>query len=159
MKLLTVLLLYSGFSVFLGYSSIAPFFPSELSRRGLNPLLNSIVFSLYALTFVGCSLFVSKIIIPTIGRSFSFFIGALSQILSLTLLGLLNRVSSNSLFLILAIVARLLQGAGTSIMVILIFAFISVAYPNKLEMFHSLTQICFAVGIAVSPFASTFLYN
>ena len=129
MKCFEGLILYSTFADLLGYIVIAPFFPPQLQERALNPLYNSIVFSIYAVSYVGCSLAISQVVIPRFGRSGSFLIGALFQLISMMMLGSLYYIGSNTPFLVTAIFARIIQGAGSSIMVTISFALTSLTYP------------------------------
>ena len=129
MKILIALTLYSTFTDLLGYSSIAPFFPPQLQERGLSPLYNSIVFAVYAFSYVGCSLVISNVLIPRFGRPLPFFFGALSQLFSMLMLCSLQYIHSNTLFLTVAVGARILQGAGSSLMITICFALAALAYP------------------------------
>ena len=132
MKILSTLLIYSGFIVYLNYACIAPFFPSLLAKRGLNPLFNSIVFAVLALSYTLCSLISSNIIIPYLGRGKAFTLAIASLIGSAILIGSLNFVLNPSLFMSIAIVARLVQGAATSLALTLGFALLSVAFPHEI---------------------------
>lgn len=150
---------FSTFVVFLGYSSIAPFFPPQLASRGMNPLLNSVVFAAYSITYVIFSIVLSNVFIPKYGRSTSFFIAAVMELVAIGLLATLPYIPNNGLFLTVAIVARLLQGGGSSIMVSLSYTLVSLAYPDKLEILHTLLQQAITLGLAISPFAGSFFYK
>lgn len=158
MKCLVGLLLFSTWVVFLGYSVIAPFFPPQLDARGLSSLYNSVVFAVYAITYVAISIINGKVFIPRCGRSASFFIGAVCQLLALGVLSSLEYISNNVVFISLAVLARLLQGAGSTIMVSLSYGLVSLAYPNKLNVLHTLLQMAITLGLAISPFAGRYFY-
>lgn len=127
MKCLLALVNFSTFAVFLAYSVIAPFFPPQLNARGLNELYNSVVFGIYAVTYVAGSILNSKVLIPRLGRSMAFLIGSVAQLLSIGLLIGIEYIHNNVIFIALAIVARLLQGGGSTIMVSLCYGLISLA--------------------------------
>lgn len=158
MKCLVAMLLFSTWVVFLGYSVIAPFFPPQLDARGLSSLYNSVVFAVYAITYVAISIVNGKIIIPRCGRSVAFFIGAVCQLIALGLLISLEYIPNNIVFIALAVVARLLQGAGSTVMVSLSYGIVSLAYPDNLNVLHTLLQMAITLGLAISPFAGRFFY-
>ena len=64
MKCLIVLALYSTFSVNFGYLSVAQFLPPHILQRGLSPLYTSLVFSVYTLSYIGCSMVITNFLIP-----------------------------------------------------------------------------------------------
>ena len=103
--LLGAVIIYSGFTVFFCYTTIAPFFPAELERRGLDPLYNSIVFAVYALSYVIFSVLTKKYFIPTIGRLNTFLFAVLLQIAAILMLGLLPLVRTNAAFLTTSVIA------------------------------------------------------
>ena len=72
----TAILVHAGFAVYFSYSTMAPFFPSELDQRGLSRFWNSIVFSIFALSFMICALLTKKLFIPHCGRVVTFTIAA-----------------------------------------------------------------------------------
>ena len=129
MKCFEALILYSTFADLLGYIVIAPFFPPQVHDRALNPFFNSIVFAVYPFSYLGCSLAISRICIPRFGRSLSFLMGAFFYLISMLMLAALEYIHSNISFLTMAILARIIQGAGSSIMVTISFSLTSRTYP------------------------------
>ena len=113
--MLALVLIYSGFSVNFAYSTIAPFFPSELHNRGFPPLYNSIVFAIYALSFATFGFLSKKLFIPACGRVSTFLLAALLQLVAILMLGLLPLVPSQTAFLVVSVIARFLQGAAASV--------------------------------------------
>ena len=113
--LLAAVIIYSGFSVFFCYATIAPFFPPELATRHLDPLYNSIVFGVYAISYVVFSVLTKRFFIPALGRVATFVLADLLQIIAIIMLGLLPLIQTNSLFLATSIFARFLQGGGGSV--------------------------------------------
>ena len=75
--LLAVLLIYTGYSVFFCYSTLAPFFPAELESRHFSRLYNIAVFGVFALSFVVGSLLSKSHLIPVCGRARTFALAAL----------------------------------------------------------------------------------
>lgn len=127
--MLAGILVYTGFSVYFCYSTIAPFFPSELENRGFSPLFNSAVFAIYALSYVIFSLLSKRLFIPAWGRVNTFTVAILLQLGAILTLGLLPFIPNNTAFLITGLVARFVQGGGASIQLIIGFALLSLAYP------------------------------
>ena len=113
--MLAVVLIYSGFSVYFCYSTIAPFFPSELHNRGFAPLYNSIVFAVYALSFVIFGFLAKKLFIPACGRVSTFVCADLLQLAAILMLGLLPLIPSDKAFLVVGVIARFIQGGGASL--------------------------------------------
>ena len=130
--LLAGLLVYSGFLVFLNYACIAPFFPSLLSSRDIPPILNSLVFAIFALSYLLVSLLTSSLIIPYLGRSLAFVLSILSLMLGSVLMASLYFVFNQWAFITIALFARLLQGAATSLSLTLAFVFLSLSFPDTL---------------------------
>ena len=102
---LGVVIIYSGFTVYFCYTTIAPFFPPELERRGLDPLYNSIVFAVYALSYVVFSVLTKKYFIPSLGRLNTFLMAILLQLVAIVTLGLLPLFENNTAFLTTTVVA------------------------------------------------------
>ena len=70
----------------------------------------------------------------------------------------LQYIHSNTLFLTVAVGARILQGAGSSLMITICFALAALAYPLRIEIFHTLLQMCATLGFAMSPLTGSFFY-
>ena len=71
-------------------------------------------------------------VIPFFGRGKAFALAILFLIAGDILMGSLYYVFNHTLFIILAIVSRLLQGAETSLAITLGFALLSVAFPQSI---------------------------
>ena len=98
--LVAVIIVYSGFAVLYCYASMAPFFPSELEKRGYSPLYNSLVFAIYALSYVVFAFCSKKCLIPSLGRIRTFVLGVLIQLTALLMLALLPFIQSDAAFLL-----------------------------------------------------------
>lgn len=131
MRILAFMVIYTGFLVFLNYGCLAPFFPSLLSQRELSPFFNSLVFAVFAFSYVLCSLFQSTFLIPLIGRPNALLLSVLSLIAASIILGSLKYVLNRFAFVFLAVAARLLQGLASSFTLTLGLAILSVAFPDK----------------------------
>ena len=125
-----VLVIYSGVSIYAAYYCMAPFFPSLLEEKGLDPLWNSYVFAAYAISLVLTSISVQTFIFPKLGRVLSFTIGAIIQASVILLFGFLKFVNYPYLFVFLAIFLRLCQGFSTSLVLISSFALLSRYYSS-----------------------------
>lgn len=135
--MLAAILIYTAFTVFFCYSTMAPFFPSELERRGLNRLWNSIVFAVFSFSYVICALLAKKLFIPACGRVGAFIIATIALLASLVIMALLPLIPNDTLFLICGILARIIQGGGGCVQVLNVFAILSLAYKEKMSLLHN----------------------
>ena len=94
-----------------------------------------------------------------IGRRNILFFGTTILGISLLLFSLLARITSNKLFILLAIFSRVLQGIGSSCIMTSSFAIASVAYPNLRTKMITLVQSFDAFGMMIGPMISSLLYS
>ena len=94
-----------------------------------------------------------------IGRRNILFLGTTILSISLVLYSFLAAVTSNKLFILLAIISRLLQGIGSSCIMTSTFAVASVVYPNLRTKMITLVQSFDALGMMIGPMISSLLYS
>lgn len=104
---LLLMVLYSGCSMYMGYTTLAPFFPGEIMSRGLNPLYNSAIFAIYALSYILLANIAASLCIPKFGRVKTFVFGGAMMAASIYFYGIIYFISNNSVFIILTLIIRL----------------------------------------------------
>ena len=119
---LLLIVLYSGCSMYMGYTTLAPFFPGEIMSRSLSPLYNSIIFAIYAFSYILLSNATASFFIPRFGRVKTFVCGAVMLCASIYIFGLLYYIDDNQVFITISLLTRLIQGCGAAIILVTGFA-------------------------------------
>ena len=104
---LLLIVLYSGCSMYMGYTTLAPFFPGEIMSRGLSPLYNSAIFGIYAFSYIALANVTSTLCIPKCGRVKTFILGASLMAAAIYIFGLIYYIKNDQLFMALTLITRL----------------------------------------------------
>lgn len=153
--LLFLILLFSA----IGYSLIAPLYPTLGEHRHINEEILGWIISIYALFNFFITPFVPYIA-AKFGRKTVFYIATLAEALCTFLYGLLYYIHSKALLIGLSFLGRIIHGLGSGVTGTLVYSLAStVSEPSELKMSLGFLEIAWSLGVAIGPLIGSFFYH
>ena len=153
--LLFLILLFSA----IGYSLIAPLYPTLGEHRHINEEILGWIISIYALFNFFITPFVPYIA-AKFGRKTVFYIATLAEALCTFLYGLLYYIQSKALLIGLSFLGRIIHGLGSGVTGTLVYSLAStVSEPSELKMSLGFLEIAWSLGVAIGPLIGSFFYH
>lgn len=95
------------------YSCIAPFYPLEAIKKGVDPIYIGFIFSVYSLTKAIVAPIVGQLMAKT-GRKFMIYSGVILEGTAIICFGLIDYVEDPKMYAILSAVCRIFEGTGNA---------------------------------------------
>ena len=153
-----IIIMINNFLVNACFSNIMPFFPQEAHSKGVPEYIVGIIFA--ALPFGGIisSFFLAKYI-SKIGRKRALLFGVFANIVTAAVLGCLDFVENEMVFIVIAIISRIFQGVARSAYSTATFSSISVIYPSSMQKKIGYTESVSGLGMMLGPLLGSGLYS
>lgn len=109
--LILICLALTSFTSMLTLAIIAPFFPTESSKKGMRESVNGLVFSVYAMVYMIFSPLIS-LIIPMLGTKLTLILGIFICGVSNILFGVLDKIDDLNTFTAFCFIVRIFEAIG-----------------------------------------------
>lgn len=139
------------------YSSIAPFFPFEAVKKGVNPSYIGFIFAVYSLSKACVSPIIGKIMSKT-GRNIIIKFGLIFEGGAILLFGLIDYIDDGTTYGVLAGLCRAFEGAGNACLITASYALVASNFPGKEEAVIGILQTFTGIGMMSGPLLGSALY-
>lgn len=143
----------------LAFSMIAPFFPQEAEeKKGFTPITTGVIISCSSL----CVVILSPLfgyLLPHLGIRFMIFAGLLLIGGAYTLLGFVDRLPSNWVFVLFCVLLRVTEGIGSALFITATFTLLPVLYPKSTGTVTGIFEVGGGLGFAMGPPLGGLLYQ
>ncbi|XP_031570583.1 MFS-type transporter SLC18B1-like [Actinia tenebrosa] len=138
---------------------LAPFFPEEANKFGINESETGLIFGVYSLVAFLASFIYGSFLLPKIGPYFVLFFGLFLNGGAVLIFGYLNLLPKGQMFAVFCLVTRGISALGgsaceTAVMVILIQEF-----RDNLTTVIGMLELFTGLGFTLGPFAGGALYS
>ncbi|XP_012693506.2 MFS-type transporter SLC18B1 isoform X2 [Clupea harengus] len=158
-QILTMIAMSSiNFSSMICYSILAPFFPSEAKKKGVNQTMIGLIFGWYALFVLVGSLLLGKYIVQ-IGAKTMIILGIFVSAVCTILFGLLDRAAAGTQFIVLCFVIRSVNAVGFAAAMTASFAILAKVFPNNIATVLGFMEIFTGLGLILGPPIGGWLYQ
>ncbi|KAI1299347.1 MFS-type transporter SLC18B1 [Halotydeus destructor] len=150
--------LYGAFLSAACYAVQAPFFPQEAANKMVSPIMNGLVFGAFALAlFVGAPLTTKLILYVNVGHLFkmSFVVTGLAMLL----FGMLNKISDGTLFILVAILTRIVEGLATAVLDVAGTAILLSEFPGQASAMFGKRETMVGLGSILGPSVGGAIYE
>ncbi|XP_065200984.1 MFS-type transporter SLC18B1-like [Planococcus citri] len=151
---------YLGSIDFIGFCSMsvmAPFFPSEAEKKGMDVANAGYVFSFYALIMFLTAPFFGKIM-PYVGTKFMFISGVFITGACNILFGMLPYIQSNTQFAIFCFVVRGFEAIGAGAFSTASFIYVIHLFPDNVSSVLGVMETFAGLGMSIGPAFGGFMY-
>ena len=145
------------FSSYLLMAILAPFFPSEATKKGMSTTLSGLTFSVYALIIMLSSPVFGKLV-PIVKPKPMLLVGVFVSGASNICFGLLDRVNDSSWFIASSLIIRSLEGLGAAAFSTASFTYIMHTFPTEVSAAFGLTETFIGIGETIGPAVGGGLY-
>lgn len=145
------------FTSYLLMAILAPFFPSEASRKGMTQTISGLTFSIYALVIMLSSPIFGKIL-PIVKAKPMLLVGVAVSGLANIGFGLLDKVDEGSWFTASSLVMRSLEGLGAAAFSTASYTYIMHTFPDDVSAAMGLTETFIGIGETIGPAIGGGLY-
>ena len=153
-----ILAIINSFSA-VGYSLIAPLFPTLGKDKKIGEDIIGTIISFFPLSNFLIIFFVPTLIY-NFGRKKIFYLAAILEGGCTIFYGFLIFFNNFYLFMFLAIITRLLHGAGCGITATLVYSLGStLSEPEEIASCLAILEMSWSLGIAIGPFLGSILYH
>ena len=153
----TIILLYSGIGVNIALVTLAPFFPTMLAQKNIDPVFNGVVFSGFSLPYIFSPYILSRCLFPKLGHINTFVLGCCLLGVGMWLFAIIDFITSKPLFVIAGLITRIIEGAGSAFIFGASTSILSIAFSTTLARYMTIYQACLGFGKMVGPlFGATF---
>ncbi|TRY83492.1 hypothetical protein DNTS_016225 [Danionella cerebrum] len=158
-QILTVIAMASiNFSSMICYSILGPFFPNEAKKKGVSQAMIGLIFGIYALCTLVGSLVLGKYIVQ-IGAKFMIVAGLFMSSGCTILFGFLDRVSDETVFIVLCFITRCINAVGFSAAITASFAVSAKVFPDNIATVLGFMEIFTGLGLILGPPLGGWLYQ
>lgn len=156
-----LVIFYLGLIDFIGFCSMsvmAPFFPREAEKKGMDVSHAGYVFSFYALVMFLTAPFFGKII-PYVGTKFMFLAGIFVTGTCNILFGLLPYIQSNTHFAIFCFLVRGFEAIGAGAFSTASFIYVIHMFPDNVSAVLGVMETFAGLGMSIGPAFGGFIYE
>mmetsp|Transcript_31379 Transcript_31379/g.41566 ORF Transcript_31379/g.41566 Transcript_31379/m.41566 type:complete len:197 (-) Transcript_31379:1140-1730(-) len=137
-------------------SQVGPFFPIEAAKKGVSTRMVGFIISLNPILYIVASLsMVTRL--KTMGRSCALRLGFFLIVSQLCILGTLHWVTSEALFVTVALFAQAMGGFGAGCNTTVCFSIITSHFPDEKQKLIGILEAGIGVGILVGPMLGALL--
>ncbi|XP_009869049.1 PREDICTED: MFS-type transporter SLC18B1 isoform X2 [Apaloderma vittatum] len=147
-----------NFSSMLCYSILGPFFPSEAEKKGVGNTIVGLIFGWFALVNFLTALVLGNYL-ARIGAKFMLVAGMFVSGCVTILFGMLDKVPSRLLFIVLCFLVRGMDAIGFAAAMTASFSILAKAFPNNIATVLGSLEIFTGLGLVLGPPLGGFLYQ
>lgn len=140
------------------WTNMAPFFPSEAAKKGVSTTVIGVIFSAQPIGGVLASLILLKYLV-FFGRMSTLRIGLFLNIITAGILGAIYYISDTNIFIISAILCRILQGVGRACYFTSSISILTLIYPESLQKKIAAVEAMSGLGILIGPLMGSGIYS
>ena len=153
-----LLLVFINMFSAMGYSLIAPLYPSLSTERHINETLTGWIISIFAL-----SNFIATPFTPNLcqkyGRKKIFYFSTLTEASCTLFYGILKIINSYYLLITLSFILRIFHGIGCGITGTLLYSLTSsICDSNEVKLSLGYLEVAWSIGVAIGPLLGSFFY-
>ena len=142
----------------MGYSLIAPLYPSLSTEHHINETLTGWIISIFAL-----SNFISTPFTPNLcqkyGRKNIFYFSTITEASCTIFYGILKIINSYYLLITLSFILRILHGIGCGITATLLYSLTSsICDSDEVKLSLGYLEVAWSIGVATGPLLGSFFY-
>lgn len=142
----------------MGYSLIAPLYPTLGEERHINEDVLGWIISVYALFNFLITPF-TPYLSSKFGRKTIFYFATFSEATCTVFYGVLHLVPSYYLLILSSFLARIVHGTGSGITATLVYSLTaSVSEPENIKTSLGYMEVAWSLGVACGPLLGSFLY-
>lgn len=145
------------FTSYLLMAILAPFFPSEATKKGMSTTLSGLTFSVYAFVIMVTSPIFGKLI-PIVKPKPMLLMGVLLSGTSNIAFGVLDRVNDSTMFIASSIIIRCLEGLGAAAFSTASYTYIMYTFSNGVSAAFGITETFIGIGETIGPAVGGGLY-
>ena len=143
----------------MGYSLIAPLYPTLGEERHINEEVLGWIISVYALFNFLVTPF-TPYLSNKFGRKNIFYFATISEASCTLFYGILHLVPNYYLLIILSFIARVIHGTGSGITATLVYSLTSsVSEPENIKVSLGYMEVAWSLGVACGPLLGSFFYH
>jgi len=139
------------------YAIIAPFLPTEFKEKGVDQSWVGFIFSAYSVAFIICSPIVGKLQ-NYMGRRNLVAVGMMLMGQSFVGFGLISYIKYQPVFIVLSLVARLMQGAASSLIQTTMYSIGTNFFPDNKVAMIGYIEAAVGIGCVLGPIIGSLLY-
>ena len=139
-------------------SILAPFYPDEALSKGVTTDIIGYIFSSHPVFSFLVSLLIGKQM-KFWGRKKILVLGLLLQSIGLATFGAVIHVDDKLVFIVISLLARIIQGIGFACYGSIAYAYLPLLYPETVEKKISYMEILTGVGLMLGPLIGGLLYS
>ncbi|NXJ77746.1 S18B1 protein, partial [Trogon melanurus] len=147
-----------NFSSMICYSILGPFFPSEAEKKGVGNTVVGLIFGCFALVNFLAALVLGNYL-THIGAKFMLVAGMFVSGCVTILFGMLDKVPSRPLFIVLCFLVRAMDAVGFAAAMTASFSILAKAFPNNIATVLGSLEIFTGLGLVLGPPLGGFLYQ
>ena len=143
----------------MAYSIIAPLFPGIATRHGVNEEILGLLMSILALASFCSTPFVPKLI-TKFGRLEILYVATFGEATCVIIYGFFNLISSYKLFLIIGFTTRIIHGAFTGVVGVLVYSLATcISSDDELQMALGNMEVAWCIGLSAGPLFASIFYK
>lgn len=154
----------------IGYSLLAPLYPSEAISKGVEEYQIGLIFSFFAISNLIAIPLTPKLI-GIYGRRRLFYIAMIIEVKSIIfnypfqaictiLFGLVYYIENKNLFIALSLLSRFCQGVGSALSATLVYSIAAtVCDEENLKTTMGYMELAYSIGLTIGPLVASVLYH
>ena len=116
MNLCSVLLIFfSASAANISVLTLAPFFPSMLAHKAIDPFYDGVIFASFSIPFIFSPPLLANYLLPSFGRVNTFVLGSLLLGAGMFIFSIIDFIPSKPVFVVAAILTRIIEGSGSAL--------------------------------------------
>lgn len=142
----------------MGYSLIAPLYPSLSTEHHINETLTGWIISIFALSNSISTPFTPNLCLKY-GRKNIFYFSTITEASCTIFYGILKLINSYYLLITLSLILRILHGIGCGITGTLIYSLTSsICDSDEVKLSLGYLEVAWSIGVATGPLLGSFFY-
>ena len=143
----------------MAYSIIAPLFPGIATRHGVSEEILGLLMSILALASFCTTPFVPKLI-NKFGRLEILYFSTFGEATCVIIYGFFNLISSYKLFLIVGFTTRIIHGAFTGVVGVLVYSLATcISSDDEIQMALGNMEVAWCIGLSAGPLFASIFYK
>ena len=143
----------------ISYLTLAPFFPSLIHAKGIDPFYNGVVFALYSVPFILSPDILANRLLPSLGRVHAFALGSLLLGIGMFLFSFIDVIPSKAGFIISAMITRLIEGIGAACLLAAATSLLTTSFTTNLSRAMTLYSVSLGLGYFLGPILGGIFYK
>jgi DHA1 family multidrug resistance protein-like MFS transporter len=142
----------------IGYSLLAPLYPTLAIEKGVEEYIVGIIFSFFAISNI-ISIPLTPKLINKFGRKNLFYMGIIIEASCTILFGMVRWINNYYIFIITSLFARFCQGIGSGLSSTLAYSIAaSLCDRSNLKATMGFMELAYSLGLTVGPILASILF-